>query len=121
MIDTLSQKTIQAARKEHVCNYCSQKIHPGESYEKQTINYDGDIYTWKNHPQCQQLAEHFRMFDDSSDEALTGEEFREYVWEIYKSDHPDAQWNRLASIPPALAYCVELMNKQKEERRVKNG
>ena len=89
------------ARKEHTCNWCSQKIKIGETYRKQTIFAEGSAYTWKNHNYCTELAEKLKMFEafdygdglSESDfcDCIT-EEFRDIMYEsdsvTYNSANP---------------------------------
>jgi hypothetical protein len=89
------------ARKEHTCNWCSQKIQIGEAYRKQTIFAEGSAYTWKNHRHCDALADRLEMFEnyDNGDglsksdfwDCIT-EEFRNIMYEkdktIYNSKFP---------------------------------
>lgn len=35
------------ARKDHVCEFCGQKIHKGEVYSYETGKYDGDMFARK--------------------------------------------------------------------------
>lgn len=78
-------KSKPIARKEHICNYCGQIIHKGEVYCRQLNKMDGDLYTWKNHLKCQDIAEELNMFDGPCDEGLTGESFQEYIRDEYMS------------------------------------
>ena len=66
------------AKKEHICMYCGCTIEKGEVYERQTNVYDGQVYDWVCHTDCQKLAQELRMFDDC-DEGLTEEDFLEFV------------------------------------------
>jgi hypothetical protein len=67
-MNILSQET-RKARKEHVCNYCCEKILPGELYESSAIINEGEFYIWKNHIDCQELcralvSEHYTSWED---------------------------------------------------------
>jgi len=70
------------ARKTHVCNWCGCTIPVGEIYQTQTLKYD-DIYTWKNHIKCMEVAHELKMFDEC-DEGVTGADFYEYVTEEFR-------------------------------------
>jgi len=118
MPTSLGNPETPIARKEHTCGFCNQKIQKGEKYNRQGLVYDGAAYSWKSHIHCSELAEHFDMFDHS-DEGLTGEDFRDQIWEIYKDSHPEAKWDRGNEIPISVDFCVELMNKRKENGRDK--
>lgn len=43
------------ARKEHICDMCSRRIQPGETYKRQFMA-DGDIWTWKECQHCTIVA-----------------------------------------------------------------
>jgi len=75
------------ARKEHRCNYCNGIIQIGEKYNCQTNVYDGDIYTWKAHLRCQDIALELNMFDDC-DEGVTTNDFMEIITEAYYQIQP---------------------------------
>ena len=81
-METLSNTTPKAI-KEHQCNYCGEKINKGEKYNSQTNVYDGDIYTWKSHKNCTDIASELRMHDEC-DEGVTGEDFRESIQYAYQ-------------------------------------
>jgi len=70
------------ARKEHVCDFCYDKINKGEVYNSQTNTYDGDIYTWKTHNKCSEIASKLKMYDDA-DEGVSGDMFIEYINDYY--------------------------------------
>lgn len=82
------------ARKDHVCNYCGLKIKAGETYTNQTNIFE-DLYHWKSHKSCDDLADELGMFEDVDDEGLTGDGFRDYVWQYLrhnKLDDDDLSW-----------------------------
>jgi hypothetical protein len=71
------------AKKKHVCNYCCGAILPGETYERYTLKYD-DLYTWKAHPRCTEIAEKLRMFDECDyGDGLTADDFQECIYEEF--------------------------------------
>ena len=70
------------ARKDHHCDFCWDTILKGEKYRFQTNVFDGDIYTWKNHLRCGEIASELNMYD-YCDEGLSGEIFRETITEFY--------------------------------------
>lgn len=70
------------ANKDHKCNYCNGIIPKGSVYQKSTLKYDGDIYTWKNHCECSDIAMKLHMFDDA-DEGVTSDMFYEKVNDEY--------------------------------------
>jgi len=70
------------ARKTHICNFCDGTIIKGEIYGSQTNVYDGDIYTWKVHIMCAEIAHMLRMYDEC-DEGLDEDTFRECIDEEF--------------------------------------
>ena len=50
---TLLHESTPKARKEHRCEYCSQKIIVGETYYRQKSAYDGNMRTFAFHPDCE--------------------------------------------------------------------
>ena len=84
-------RTIKAskpkARKEHVCNYCYNKIKIGEIYNYFVNVYDGDLYDWKNHISCGLIASQLRMFDNA-DEGLTADDFIQEILNEFQKLKP---------------------------------
>lgn len=77
-METIS-RTKPKARIDHRCNFCNGRILKGEQYNKQTNVYDGQIYDWKSHLDCQWIAQKLRMYDDMGDGGLTQDEFIEHI------------------------------------------
>lgn len=82
-METLQQATETKSVKEHKCDFCCGIIKKGEIYLRSTHKMDGDIYSWKTHEHCAELAHKLHMYDDC-DEGLTTENFIENVKEEYK-------------------------------------
>lgn len=77
-METLTYPTETKAIKEHSCNFCAEKITKGETYLKSTHKYDGEVYDWKTHKHCAELAERLKMYDDA-DEGVTDDFFQETI------------------------------------------
>lgn len=77
-METLTYPTETKAVKEHSCNFCAEKITKGETYLKSTHKYDGEVYDWKTHKHCAELAERLKMYDNA-DEGVTGDFFQETI------------------------------------------
>lgn len=75
---TLKYPTETKAIKDHVCSFCNLKIRKGETYKNSTHIYEGSIYDWKSHTNCNYLATRLNMFEDA-DEGVTQDMFMEYV------------------------------------------
>lgn len=80
---TILKDQYQKAKKEHICDWCNQKIEIGEVYHYGVYKYDY-FYTWKNHLRCSEIASKLNMFDHC-DEGVTQEDFVELVQETYKN------------------------------------
>lgn len=61
-METISQ-TNQKARKEHLCDWCNEKIKVGEKYRRSFCKED-EVYVWKNHIHCEKIAQELNMFDN---------------------------------------------------------
>lgn len=81
-METINRSTPKA-RKEHKCDFCSQVIPVGEVYEKSTHKID-DIYVFKNHAACSEIASHLKMYDNC-DYGLTGDDFKENIETEYSN------------------------------------
>lgn len=79
---TLRNST-QKARKQHSCNYCFQPIDKGTIYNKQVNVYEGNMYEWKSHPDCDAIASILSMHHEA-EEGLTGDDFVEFIKEEYQ-------------------------------------
>lgn len=78
---TLDRK-IRVAKKEHECDLCGFKIGVGEKYDWQKNVFDGDLYEFKMHLSCLELAQKLNMFE-GRDDGLTGDDFAEFVEQEY--------------------------------------
>lgn len=72
------------ARKAHPCDYCGEKIMPGEKYLRSAFMYDGEVYTWKEHKRCHFIAQEIWEYCDP-DEGMTHEEFCEGCMDICRT------------------------------------
>lgn len=68
---------ILVARKEHRCDLCLERIEKGSQYERQCNKID-DIYTFKSHLYCRDIASHLKMYD-YCDYGLDDENFMETI------------------------------------------
>jgi hypothetical protein len=76
---TIIAETSPKARKQHVCDFCNNKIEIGETYDKQICSLDGSVYTWKSHIRCKIIAAKLKMYDECYGEGLTGDDFIEEI------------------------------------------
>jgi hypothetical protein len=82
-MSTLISSNKPKARTEHKCSYCDGVIKRGETYIKQSVVFDGRMYSWKSHFRCNAIAIKLNMFDDC-DEGVTQYDFWEIVEEEYR-------------------------------------
>lgn len=76
-MEVIESKDIKA-RKDHVCDYCGLKINKNEIYTRSCVKSD-EVYTWKNHLSCQEIASKLELFDYG--EGVTQEYFIESVFD----------------------------------------
>lgn len=74
----------QKARKQHTCDWCELTIEAGTVYERQVFK-DDEIFVWKNHISCAEIAHKLGMFDPYGDEGLGSNDFQEQITEEYKN------------------------------------
>ena len=79
-METISKST-RTARKEHTCDWCCGPIKTGEKYHAQALKGD-EIYNWKNHISCCEIALKLDMFDNA-EEGLSSEGFQDCITEEY--------------------------------------
>ncbi|MCK4815591.1 hypothetical protein KA005_07470 [bacterium] len=77
----LRDKQLQA-RKNHTCDLCNGIIKKGELYNCQTNVYDGQIYNFKSHIHCSELAHEYDMYQDTFEDGLSQLDFAEYISEL---------------------------------------
>lgn len=63
--------------------FCCQQIERGTTYLKSTHKCDGDVYTFKTHNHCADIASKLKMYDNC-DEGLTTEGFLENIKNEYQ-------------------------------------
>lgn len=74
----LLDKKIRKARNPHICSYCNATIEKGEEYEWSKLAYEGEVYEWKSHISCKEIAVEIWDYVEP-DEGMTEEDFREGV------------------------------------------
>ncbi len=79
-METIQYPSKTKASKEHRCDFCAQKINKGEDYLNSIHKNDGEIYAWKTHQYCSDLADRLDMYEDGM---LTQEGFQETVHAVY--------------------------------------
>ena len=66
----LISETTPKARKGHRCDVCGMTIEAGTVYASQTCADDGRVYTWRQHPECAEIA---REISDGGDAIASGD------------------------------------------------
>lgn len=77
-METIQEPKVYKAKKDHKCNYCLGVIPKNSSYEKATFKVD-NIYTWKNHIECQKIAVKLDLFAETDGDGLSSDSFRESI------------------------------------------
>lgn len=57
MSDTIDERIVKSARKNHVCNWCGESINKGQSYHYWAGVHEGEFGTCKTHPECEAAAD----------------------------------------------------------------
>lgn len=83
-METLLNPTEVKANKDHHCDFCGSKIYKGSKYLKSTHKNDGDLYDFKTHDYCAELATKMDLYKDAYD-GVDGETFQEAVSEKHFS------------------------------------
>lgn len=84
-METISSQKEVTANKEHRCDFCCEKIRQGEKYITSTHKYDGQVYDWKTHIHCNNIADRLRMYDHCQDDdtGVTEEYFQTEINEVH--------------------------------------
>lgn len=62
--ELLSEKT-HTAKKQHCCGLCGLHIEVGVTYTSQFVKQEGDVYSFKMHKDCEDIAKHYASeYDD---------------------------------------------------------
>lgn len=77
-METIMPPTERKASKDHRCDFCGERIAAGDTYTISTHKHDGDIYDWKTHKYCSNLADKMNMYQDA-DEGVNQDSFMEHV------------------------------------------
>lgn len=90
MIEVLKDST-PVAKKEHRCMYCGCIIPKGERYRRETLKFDGELYEWTSHTDCDRCVDLLRMSDngDGVDENVFAECLSDYLYEFYTDEKTD--------------------------------
>lgn len=94
-VEFLKSET-RTARKQHRCDYCLGYINRGEKYEIDTLCFEGKLYTWKAHLECNAVASWLTDYIDP-DNGITSDDFLEACGEVCRTfacpdcEHFDAE------------------------------
>lgn len=90
MVETILYPTKTKANKVHKCMFCCQPIAKGSVYLKSTHKFDGDVYAWKTHEHCSEIASKLKMYEHA-DEGVTTEDFIESINGEYQTIMSETQ------------------------------
>lgn len=76
MMPELLRSEIRTARKPHTCSLCGAEIKTGEQYGYDTYKFNGEVYDWKTHMECDAVSTFLWDYVDP-DEGMTQDEFLE--------------------------------------------
>ena len=74
MMPGLLRSETRTARKLHRCSLCCEEIKPGEQYGYDTYKFDGDVYDWKTHMECDAVSTFLWDYVDPW-EGMTSDDF----------------------------------------------
>ena len=83
-------KTQPRARKAHRCANCSARIHPGETYSRQTNVYDGRIYDWVSCDPCEAIFQTIWDWAGRPDEGICSDTFFDWALD-HRGESADAR------------------------------
>lgn len=72
---TILKESNPIAQKVHTCDYCRKPINIGEKYNRCTLVHDGDLYEFKSHEHCHELAYHIEDYGDG----ITADDFDNFI------------------------------------------
>lgn len=83
MSPQLLREARPVARKAHRCSMCYGRIQPGETYDRDTLVYDGRVYDWLTCPGCSADSITNRVWEWSyaHDEGVGPEDAHEWATE----------------------------------------
>lgn len=88
-MSTLLREKRTVARKEHRCMFCGGVIHKGDTYNRQTIADNGEVYDWVSHTKCDSIFTLLDMYKENGYEGVSDYEFDAFVWSAIEELHPD--------------------------------
>lgn len=75
--------TYPVAKKQHVCDWCCDKIEIGTKYRKQPIFDEGKAFSFKTHKHCDDLVEKLKILEGGFDDGLSSSDFCDFITEEY--------------------------------------
>ena len=74
MMPELLRSEIRTARKPHTCSLCGAEIKTGEQYGYDTYKFNGEVYDWKTHMECDAVSSFLWDYVDPY-EGMTSDDF----------------------------------------------
>lgn len=122
MIENISNSH-PVARKDHICDLCGCVIPKGEKYRLQTNVYDGRIYNFACHSDCDEVASRLNFYGECDyDEGLTSEYFLEAIDQYIYDNHYDNEKDDTAEGWQGLSYITavrKILNELENDERNK--
>ena len=84
MMPELLRSEIRTARKPHTCSLCGEEIKTGEQYGYDTYKFNGEVYDWKTHMECDAVSSLLWDYVDP-DDGMTSDDFLDascIVWAL---------------------------------------
>lgn len=106
MSELISQ-TERKARKEHICEYCGEKILRGEKYLSAFLKDGGDVWQWKTHLHCDFIANELWRYINPTD-GMQQEHFQEGCTEFCTEFVcPRCEFYKDKKCEQSQAYCLD--------------
>lgn len=77
-------QSLPKARKDHVCEFCGQKIRKGDVYSYETGKYDGDMFVRKLCLVCKNILDEFCR--ESREDGFSWDEITDWLSDLYCHD-----------------------------------
>lgn len=84
MMPELLKSETRTARKPHRCCLCCEEIKPGEQYGHDTYKFDGEVYDWKTHMECDAVSAFLWDYADPW-EGMTSDDFLEACADVCRT------------------------------------
>lgn len=118
MLTTIKEEVLTRARKKHTCGLCCQKILKDSFYYISVIRNDGELYSFKTHKHCSDIATKLNMCEDCDDEGLTALEFIDTIHGEYVNILQELQQRNNADQDPFSEWLAFVLDYHKIEHNI---